>query len=73
MIAKGLLETPSLIILDEPTNHMDLDSILSLEVALNQYNGTIIIISHDKTFLDTVINDIWEFKKENEDLYMINC
>ncbi len=73
MIAKGLLETPSLIILDEPTNHMDLDSILSLEVALNQYNGTIIIISHDKTFLDTVITDVWDFKKENEDLYMINC
>ena len=71
IIAKGLLQNPSLIILDEPTNHMDLDSIISLELALKEYNGTMIIISHDKTFLNTVITDIWEFRKENEDLYRI--
>jgi ATPase subunit of ABC transporter with duplicated ATPase domains len=51
MIEKGLLESPSLIILDEPTNHMDLDSIISLETALKEYNGTMIVISHDKPFL----------------------
>jgi ATPase subunit of ABC transporter with duplicated ATPase domains len=72
MIAQGLLQSPSLIILDEPTNHMDLDSIISLEMALQEYGGTMIIISHDKTFLDTVVTDIWEFKKENENLYTIN-
>ena len=72
MIAKGLLQSPPLIILDEPTNHMDLDSITSLELALKQYNGTLIIISHDKIFLDAIVTDIWEFKKENEKLYMIN-
>jgi len=72
MIAKGLLQSPSLIILDEPTNHMDLDSIISLESALKEYDGTIMIISHDKTFLDTVVTDIWEFKKEGEDLYTID-
>jgi len=72
MIAKGLLQSPSLIILDEPTNHIDLDSIISLEFALKEYNGTMIIISHDKTFLDAVVSNIWEFKKENEDLYRIN-
>jgi len=72
MIAKGLLNNPSLIILDEPTNHMDLDSILSLEIALKQYDGTMIIISHDKIFLENIVNDIWEFKEENEDLYMIH-
>ncbi|MGB3750142.1 MAG: ATP-binding cassette domain-containing protein [Arcobacteraceae bacterium] len=71
MIAKGLLNSPSLIILDEPTNHMDLNSIVCLEIALKQYNGTMIIISHDKTFLKNVVNDIWEFKQENEDLYTI--
>jgi ATPase subunit of ABC transporter with duplicated ATPase domains len=71
MIAKGLLENPSLIILDEPTNHMDLDSIISLELALKEYTGTLILISHDITFLDAVVTDIWEFKKENEDLYII--
>lgn len=72
MIAKGLLETPSLIILDEPTNHMDLDSIISLELAFKEYNGTMIIISHDKTFLDAVVTNIWEFKKEDEGFYTIN-
>jgi len=72
MIAKGLLENPSLIILDEPTNHMDLDSIVSLEVALKEYNGTMIVISHDKTFLDAIATDTWEFKKDGEDSYKIS-
>ncbi|NQY94949.1 MAG: ATP-binding cassette domain-containing protein, partial [Campylobacteraceae bacterium] len=71
MIAKGLLQSPSLIILDEPTNHMDLDSILSLEVALKEYRGTMIVISHDKTFLDAVVSDTWEFQKEGDDAYRI--
>lgn len=71
MIAKGLLQSPSLIILDEPTNHMDLDSIVSLEEALKEYNGTMIVISHDKPFLETLVSETWEFKKENEDLYRI--
>ena len=71
MIAKGLLESPSLIILDEPTNHMDLDSVLSLELALKEYNGTMIVISHDKIFLDAVVTETWEFKKENDDLFKI--
>ena len=72
MIAKGLLESPSLIILDEPTNHMDLDSVLSLESALQEYNGTMIVISHDKIFLDAIITETWEFEKEGEELYRIN-
>ena len=71
MIAKGLLQNPSLIILDEPTNHMDLDSIISLELALKKYNGTMIIISHDKNFIDSLVTIIWEFKKENENFYRI--
>ena len=72
MIAKGLLESPSLIILDEPTNHMDLDSIISLEVALKEYNGTMIVISHDKHFLKGIITNIWEFRKNGEDSYEIH-
>jgi len=71
MIAKGLLNSPSLIILDEPTNHMDLDSIISLENALQEYDGTMVIISHDMTFLHTVVSDIWELKKENDDLFRL--
>ena len=71
MIAKGLLQSPSLIILDEPTNHMDLDSILSLELALKEYNGTMIVISHDKTFLDAIVSATWEFEKEGDDAFRI--
>jgi len=71
MIAKGLLQSPSLIILDEPTNHMDLDSILSLELALKEYKGTMIIISHDKTFLDAIASATWEFEKEEDDAFRI--
>ncbi len=71
MIAKGLLQSPSLIILDEPTNHMDLDSILSLELALKEYKGTMIVISHDKTFLDAIVSATWEFEKEGDDAFRI--
>jgi len=71
IIAKGLLQNPSLIILDEPTNHMDLDSIISLELALREYNGAMIIISHDRVFLDAVVKEIWSFSKENEKSFVV--
>ncbi|MDQ7061226.1 MAG: hypothetical protein Q9M43_08845 [Sulfurimonas sp.] len=71
MIAQGLLQNPSLIILDEPTNHMDLDSIISLESALQNYDGAMIIISHDKVFLDAIVTDVWTLEKEKENMYRI--
>jgi len=71
-IAKGLLDKPSLIILDEPTNHMDLDSILALEEALQEYGGTLIIISHDRFFLESVVDTIWRFTYIDEGLYTID-
>ena len=71
MIAQGLLQNPSLIILDEPTNHMDLDSIISLELALREYNGAMIIISHDRVFLDAIVTKIWTFTKECEQSFCI--
>jgi len=72
MIAQGLLQNPSLIILDEPTNHMDLDSIISLEAALRSYGGAMLIISHDKVFLDAIVTNIWEITQTSEGLYSIN-
>lgn len=71
MIAQGLLQNPSLIILDEPTNHMDLDSIISLESALREYSGAMLIISHDKAFLDAIVTSTWNFTEESEDMYCI--
>ncbi len=71
-IAKGLLENPLIIILDEPTNHMDLDSILALEEALKKYDTVVIIISHDTVFLDNIVDTVWKFNKKSDSLYTID-
>lgn len=55
MLAKLLLEKPSLLMLDEPTNHLDLPSIEWVENYLRNYDGAVIIVSHDRQFLDNVI------------------
>ena len=54
MLAKLLLEKPSLLMLDEPTNHLDLPSIEWVENYLRNYDGAVIVVSHDRTFLDNV-------------------
>jgi len=56
MLAKLLLEKPSLLMLDEPTNHLDLPSIEWVEDYLRNYPGAVIIVSHDRIFLDNVIS-----------------
>ncbi|HEY9045265.1 MAG TPA: ABC-F family ATP-binding cassette domain-containing protein [Ohtaekwangia sp.] len=58
MLAKLLLEKPSLLMLDEPTNHLDLPSIEWVEDYLRNYEGAVIIVSHDRTFLDNVVTKI---------------
>jgi ATP-binding cassette, subfamily F, member 3 len=55
MLAKLLLEKPSLLMLDEPTNHLDLPSIEWVENYLRNYEGAVIIVSHDRTFIDNVV------------------
>jgi len=60
LLAKLLLQKPSLLLLDEPTNHLDLDSLTWLEEFLQQYQGAIIIISHDRAFLDRLTTTTWE-------------
>ncbi len=60
MLAKLLLENPSLLMLDEPTNHLDLPSIQWIESYLKTYEGAVIVVSHDRQFLDNTINKIVE-------------
>ena len=57
-LAKLLLQQPDILLLDEPTNHLDLDSLLWLENYLRAYNGSIVIISHDREFLDRLVTRI---------------
>jgi ATP-binding cassette subfamily F protein 3 len=58
MLAKLLLEKPSLLMLDEPTNHLDLPSIEWVEAYLRNYDGAVIVVSHDRVFLDNVVTKI---------------
>ena len=55
-LAKILLQKPDVVLLDEPTNHLDIESIIWLERWLKKYSGAIILISHDKFFLDSITN-----------------
>lgn len=59
-LCKILLEKPDILLLDEPTNHLDLDAIEWLEEYLKSYKGTILVISHDRFFLDSVTNKTFE-------------
>ena len=61
-IAKLLLEAPSLLILDEPTNHLDFATLSWLEDYLASYKGALLVVSHDRYFLDKLCNKIWELE-----------
>ncbi len=65
MLAKLLLEAPSLLLLDEPTNHLDLESLTWVEEFLHSYQGAMVVISHDRTFLDKTTKHTWEISFGN--------
>ncbi len=64
-LGKLLLNKPDLIILDEPTNHLDMNSIVWLENYLLNYKGTVLIVSHDRYFLDKIVNKVVELEFGN--------
>ena len=61
-LAKLLLSEPELLILDEPTNHLDFKTLLWLEDHLEHYRGAVIVVSHDRYFLDKTVQEIWEME-----------
>ena len=71
-LAKILLENPQLLILDEPTNHLDIDTLLWLENYLKNYKGAILIVSHDRYFLDKVTTETLELSRGKLDKYAGN-
>jgi ATP-binding cassette subfamily F protein 3 len=62
-LAKLLLQRPNILLLDEPTNHLDIDSIDWLEEYLRSYPGTVVIVSHDRYFLDRMVTEIAELTR----------
>lgn len=61
-LGKLLLKNPDILLLDEPTNHLDVESIRWLETYLSHYNGAVIIVSHDRYFLDKIVNKVMEIE-----------
>ncbi|MES2387931.1 MAG: ABC-F family ATP-binding cassette domain-containing protein [Bacteroidota bacterium] len=72
MLAKLLLQKPSLLMLDEPTNHLDMPSIQWIEEYLETYEGAIIVVSHDRQFLDNTVETIVEVAQQKMHLYAGN-
>lgn len=72
MLARILLQAPDILLLDEPTNHLDLPSIKWLETYLQSFEGAIVIVSHDRYFLDRIINKTVESRKGKLTLYAGN-
>ncbi|MEG1428865.1 MAG: ABC-F family ATP-binding cassette domain-containing protein [Hydrogenoanaerobacterium sp.] len=71
-MAKLLLEEPLLLILDEPTNHLDFKTLLWLEDYLSSYRGALLVVSHDRYFLDKLVTTIWEAERSKITVYKSN-
>lgn len=69
LLAKLLLEHPDVLLLDEPTNHLDIDSIAWLEEYLRNYDGAVVLVSHDRWFIDRMVNQIAELRSQKLFMY----
>jgi ATP-binding cassette, subfamily F, member 3 len=72
LLARLLLEKPALLMLDEPTNHLDAEAIEWLEHTLEDWEGAVLVASHDRYFLDNTMNTIWEMSQAGIEVYSGN-
>ncbi len=72
LLARLLLSKPDLLILDEPTNHLDIAAVEWLESYLNQWEGAVLLVSHDRYFIDKVCTTIWEMRPGGLETYRGN-
>ena len=66
LFCKLMLQKPNVLVLDEPTNHLDLESINALNIALQRYQGTILLVTHDEDLIDEVATRIWHFEGDHD-------
>lgn len=71
-LAKLLTRNPEVLLLDEPTNHLDLESVKWLEGFLRSYSGSVIVVSHDREFLDNMVDRVAEIDLGHVQLYKGN-
>jgi ATP-binding cassette subfamily F protein 3 len=69
LLGRLLLEKPDLLMLDEPTNHLDIETVEWLERTLREWDGAVLIVSHDRYFLDNTVNTIWEMNRSGIEVY----
>ena len=62
LFCKLMLQKPNILVLDEPTNHLDLEAVIALNAALQRYDGTILLVTHDEDLIDEVATRVWTFK-----------
>jgi ATP-binding cassette subfamily F protein 3 len=72
LLARLLLESPDLLLLDEPTNHLDLQAIEWLEGYLNTWEGTVVMVAHDRYFMDRTVQKVWELAFGQLEIYSGN-
>jgi ATPase subunit of ABC transporter with duplicated ATPase domains len=66
LFCKLMLQKPNVLVFDEPTNHLDLESINALNIALQRYQGTVFLVSHDHDLIDEVATRIWHFDRDHK-------
>ena len=72
LLARLILQAPDVLLLDEPTNHLDVNAVEWLETTLKEYRGAVIVVSHDRYFIDSITDTVWELQSGQIEVYRGN-